>query len=513
MSSTGTPQPPSAYSDGTGPDRYIRWVEDYLGIYVSESQREILRSLAENKKTLAYGANGYGKTFILACGALAFQNTNYPAAVFGTSGTFAKLRRTFCKPLEALHDNALGGAGLPGTYKHQPPRIEIDGEPEHYLEVASPEDAGELEGVHSAYTLGIIEEADKDAVDRDVIDSMGSLVTDDRDRLFVVANPPEDEANVVYDLIEDPTWNVIQFSSFDSHNVQVELGEVDGGLIDGLATLGKIKDDWISFNGEDWPGAETARTAHERRDDLDTRWYRRRAGVIPPDGASEHRPFSVEDVEAAWDRDPTDTQPVPSGVGIDVARAGGDRTVLAGVHGDDLRIHDDWQGTDHNENEANLREYLSEWVNSPTAIDASPEGSGLADSLKQSYPCVHRFMPGGKPADGEAFYDARAEGLEALGEWLRSGGSITDRRLREELLVAARVLSYEEKHYASRGEDGAEVLKVTSKDDIKERLGRSPDFLDAAYQAVWASEGRIDEYTKETRRRRPGTRSRRTIQK
>lgn len=63
-----------------------------------------------------------------------------------------------------------------------------------------------------------------------------------------------------------------------------------------------IREDWEQWNGEEWPGLETARNAHRTRDALDSRWYRRRAGVIPPTGAAEHRPFDVGEVEAAWSR-------------------------------------------------------------------------------------------------------------------------------------------------------------------------------------------------------------------
>lgn len=44
---------------------------------------------------------------------------------------------------------------------------------------------------------------------------------------------------------------------------------------------------------------------------------------------------------------------------------------------------------------------------------------------------------------------------------------------------------------ASRGRDGADVLKLTPKSELKERLGRSPDLLDAAYMAVWARDSGV----------------------
>lgn len=109
-----------------------------------------------------------------------------------------------------------------------------------------------------------------------------------------------------------------------------------------------------------------------------------------------------------------------------------------------------------------------------------------------AFPQVIRFNAGGEPLDKTEFYDRWAEGLHLLGQWLRDGGSIDDRRLREELLIAARVVEFEERHLASRGANGADVLKATSKDVIKDRLDRSPDHLDAAMMAAWGAEvGRL----------------------
>lgn len=462
-------------------------IEDYLGITVTDAQRRICRTIVENEKVLVQTANGLGKSFILACITNIWLACLYPASALATSGTYPKLKRTFCKPVESLHDNALSGAGLPGKYKKSPPRIEIDGEPMQYFEAASPKDAGELEGVHEGYTLGVIEEADKEDVDAETIDAMDSLVTDQRDRIVAIANPPQDETNSINALYNDSTWEVIKLSSFESHNVQVELGNVDGELIDGLATLWKIKQDWQSFNDEEWPGVEAARTAHIHREDLDERWYRRRAGVMPPSGAAKHRPIHVSDVNAAWNRDPDTVTDTPSAVAIDVARSG-DMTVLAGPHGDDLRIHYKQQGTNHVEQESRLRSHLDDFGNFDGAIDAQGEGSGLADRLCQAYPNMERFNAGAKAAEESEYYDRWAEGLHELGQWLRNGGSISDRRLREELLVAARTVSFEEKHYSSRD---ATVLKATSKSKVKDQLGRSPDCLDAAYMAITAECGNL----------------------
>jgi hypothetical protein len=216
-----------------------------------------------------------------------------------------------------------------------------------------------------------VEECDKVDITREHFDSLESSITSDDDRILAISNPPEDEHNVAAELAEDPRWHTIEFSSFDSHNVQVDSGELDAEPIPGLVDLSTIREDWAAWNQEPWPGLETARVAHLNRDDLDARWYRRRAGVIPPQGSAAHRPFSIGDVSSAWERgrkrgpylfwrgrgglervggvvglwgggllgcfggvafplEKWGGVESPDAVGIDVAR-GGDRTVMVGV--------------------------------------------------------------------------------------------------------------------------------------------------------------------------------------
>lgn len=493
---------PSRYTEG--PERYIRFAEDVLDLQLARTQKQILRALAEHRRVLVMSGNGVGKSYCVAIAKLAFLYTNIDSIVLGTSGSYSQFVDAAWRPLKQLHRDATRRVGLPGeTYDGGQPRLEI--EPEWFAKVVSPRDPGDLEGRHAASMLVVIEEADKAYITPEHFDSAGSSITSGEDRMLAVCNPPRDEANVVAQKLDSDRWHVIQFSSFESHNVRVDAGELDAPKIPGLVDLETIREDWEAWNDEPWPGVDTARTAHDRRDDLDERWYRRRAGIIPPASAAVHRPFSVADVEAAWEREPQTVTAVPQGSGVDVARSN-DRTVLASVHGDAVRIHYSEQGTDHPTQEARLRsghrrfEGLGEWPDHPGAIDAVGEGSGLGDRLEQAYPEMVRFKAGARASEETEYKDCWTEGLAALGEWLREGGSIDDRRLREELLVAARVVEYDERFMASHGRDGAEVLEASSKEDVQELLGRSPDLLDAAYMAVWAASGKASPVTV-TRRR------------
>jgi hypothetical protein len=488
---------PSRYTEG--PERYIRFAEDVLELDLSDEQERILRALAEHERVLIQSGNGVGKSFGVAIAKLAFVATNLDSTVLGTSGSYSQYVDAVWRPMKQLHRDAKERVGLPGQcHDGGQPTLEIDAD--WFAKVVSPRDPGDLEGRHADQVLVIIEEADKAYIEAEHFDSAGSSVTDDEDRMIAICNPPRDETNIVAKKRASDRWHVIQFSTLDSHNVRVDAGEIDGEKIPGLTDLGTVVDDWEAWNDEPWPGLEQARRWSEPdsdqfREDLDERWYRRRAGVIPPEGAEAHRPFTREIVDAAWERSAPDDPLVERdaiATGVDVARSG-DRTVMATVAGDVLTIDYERQGTNHLDQADDLSDELQQGPGGgkqPIAVDAVGEGSGLEDILAERFPSTIRFGAGSTPKAGTEFYDCWAEGLYLLGQWLQDGGVIQHRGLYEELMVAARVLEFEERHYASRGDSGAEVLKLTPKADLKERLGRSPDLLDAAMQAVWARDAK-----------------------
>lgn len=494
MDSTGVD--PSRY---TGSDRYIRVAEDFLDVELTAVQRRILRAMGEHQRVLVISGNGVGKSYTAAIANAAFLIRHPESTALATSGTYSVLSDVLWKPLKSMWRDT----DLPGRCLQSPPRIEIGDS--WYFKAVSPRYPESLEGRHAGALAATLEERDKPDITQEHFDSAESLLTGDRDRILAISNPPEDESNVVYDLMEDDRWHTIQFSSFDSHNVQVDAGEINDDRIEGLVDLETIREDWRNWNGEEWPGLETARTVHLTRDILDIRWYRRRAGVIPPEGSAAHRPFDVGEVESAWSRVPTATTNAPSAVGIDVARSG-DRTVMIGVHGDQLQVHYAERGADHTTQESQLRRILDEWPDVTVAIDAVGEGSGLGDRLQQAYPDVHRFKAGGTADEETEFKDCWSEGLYTLGSWLADGGAIDDHHLREELLVAARTVTFDERHYLSRGRNGATVLQASSKGEVKDSLGRSPDYLDASVMACWAASGHATRTRRITRRGPPGKR-------
>lgn len=514
--STKTPQfHPDRYRSGS--DRFIRFGEDYLNNRYAEVQKKIMRAVADNQHLIILSGNGPGKTFTMSNCVLAFLYSIPDSAVMGTSGSYTQFVDTLWRPLES-NFKKLKKQGLPGrTLGGRSPELRIDDE--WYAKVVSPKSPSELEGRHGEAVMVVIEEADKPYITSEHFDSAHSSITDSKDRVVAIANPPEDETDVVWQKAQMDRWTVVQFSSFQSHNVLVDIGE-ESERIPHVVDLPTIASDWEAFNEEEWPqtpswwpgmpamkdaeesgeitheelcgylqpGFDTVKSAHENREDLDIRWYRRRAGVIPKSGASKHRPFMPEHVKVGYNPESTVdlTGRIPVCAALDVARDGGDWNVLSILIDDTIITEKRWKGVDHNENEMIVREYTDDWpYYVPLAVDAQGEGSGLADRLNQSHPGTIRFSAGSKAKESRKYYDRWSEGLDALGKFFKSGGSFTSKRLREEAFACSRSISFEEKFYKSRG---TEVLKASKKDEIKEVLSRSPDVLDSAYMAAWIDE-------------------------
>lgn len=490
MATTARDLPPAAvrrvisrFAPGTGTDRYARFITEILEYRLGAVQRRLLDALATNRRTVAVGANGVGKSFGLGgLGSIASLYCNLDCTVNITSGSYGQLDDTIWKPIKNIHRNSM----LPGRTLDNKRELKSGIDEEWYLKCLSPRHPADLEGRHNRRMVYIIEEADKTGITDEHIDSAESTLTDEKDRMLVIANPPDDETNIVSKLMDSDQWTTINFSSFESHNVQVDIGEHPGPKIPGLIELSEIKENWEAWNRTDWPGYETAFTAHEDSNTLDRRWYRRRAGVRPPVGAENWRPIEVMDVKNAYGRqNPPVRHETPSSVAIDVARSG-DKTVMVGVHGPELRVHYAEPGANHAVQKQALRDMIDTWPSPMITVDAVGEGSGLADDMDLWFPNVVRYSNGSEARQRDEYYKCWSESLDVLGDFLADGGVIHNDDLREELLIAASVVELSEKAMKSRGgPDGTNVVQASSKDDIKDELNHSPDYLDAAAMAVW----------------------------
>lgn len=466
-----------------------------LQLTETEIMREIVEAIHNNSRVLIISGNGTGKSYSVTMYALLFALFNYNSLTMITSGNYDLLTDASWRPMKEKHNQLQDNfPGAIGRKLESPPRIEFAGD-QWFLRYISPRYPDNLEGRHARRALVVIEEADKPDISHAHFDSATSTASSEDDRVVAVANPPQDKGNVVYDKMESDRWKVINFSSFESHNVKVETGELEGEIIQGLVELDLLKEDWEAWNRSSWPGVEQARKKDVQN--LSPRWYRRRLGIMPETGEGVSRPWYEDDVEAAVSRyqmyaDITSEKVLT--MGFDVARGGGDRTFGVQQRPDLLESVLDTRNDDHTKNEQQIADRIDEAEPvGYTHIDAVGEGSAVADNVRKGRTGIKRFQAGVSARKDDEYDDARTEAYTQLGQFLQGDGMIPpNSAIEEELRLASYVLEEQEKNLKANT-----VIRITGKDKLKKKeyLGYSPDALDACAMAVYGKSERESLYS------------------
>jgi hypothetical protein len=163
----------------------------------------------------------------------------------------------------------------------------------------------------------------------------------------------------------------------------------------------------------------------------------------------------------------TEYEFAPKVLGVDVARYGGDRSVIFPRQGIVALEPVVFSEISNMELAGRVAKYISSWQPDAVFVDAG-RGEGVIDRLLQL-----GFSPigvdfGGRPGS-ETFANKRAEMWSAMNDWLKSGGAIPDM-----VDLKADLCTPQYSFANARGK-----FELESKDDIKSRGMPSPDLADA----------------------------------
>ena len=155
--------------------------------------------------------------------------------------------------------------------------------------------------------------------------------------------------------------------------------------------------------------------------------------------------------------------------GLDVARFGDDRSVLAIREGDSLVDLMKWEKVDTQQ----LAGYVSEVANSrkPDAIfvDGVGVGGGVVDRLRVLNLRVIEVNAGAKAGQEQRYYNKRAEMWGRMKEWLGSRGAISEMDFDLAAELTGPQYSF----------DPSNRIILEKKEEMKKRGLRSPDLADA----------------------------------
>lgn len=480
----------------------VLWAREYLGVQLWSKQREILYAIRDNRKTAVAAGHGVGKSYVAAI-AMAWWIDVHPlgADASGAPQTFVASTAPFQDQISAILWNNV--RILHSLAKIRFDRGEIDhplpgnitGDNKWKLEDGTligqgrkpPDnktDSG-YQGLHATYLLAIGDEAA--GLHKDMIDALGNITTGPHNRLLLIANPTDPTsamANIWKKKLKG--WVRMHISVFDSPAV-TEEADFDlsrAPALSGWDYINEKRDEW----GEDDPqylSRVMGEWAFDAGNNLfaETTIARAVNTVVLPDPDAKPRhgwdvARSGKDLTVGyrcyegevWETDPETSRPTrPTGRrGIHVRHIANWRNApLVGSDPDNL-------SSAYRVNEHAIGEGCSF-----VAVDASGLGAGLVDGLRdldfgKGRYNVFEYWASGPSTDKRSYTNARAQHYFGLKEQMFRGEIDLDSK-DEILLDELRRIVYE---YDSKG-----AKKIESKDDMRKRGVKSPDFADAVIYA------------------------------
>jgi phage terminase large subunit len=409
-------------------------------------QVEALEAISTHDRVSIRAGHGVGKTALLCIVAYWFVLTRYPFKVPITANSQDQLRDVVWPELRKWRSRL--PAELRDLITVKSERIFIGAADEQNDELpfivartASEDNPEALQGFHSENLLFIIEEAS--GIPDVVFEvAQGSLSTPGA-KILMLANPTR-TSGFFYDThhVLRERWHTMRVNSED-------VPRARGHIEDIIAKYGR-----------------------------DSNVYRVRVlGEFPDTEDDAVIPLHL--CEAALTRQvaPTDFYPV---WGVDVARFGGDRTALAKRRGNTLlEPIKFWRGKDTMQVAGLVMEAYRETLNdqgkptddtpSEILVDVIGLGAGVVDRCRELGLPVRGVNVGEQPAVADRYMRLRDELWFRAREWLDSGKAklANDQALIGELTGPKYAIN-------SLGK-----LKVEAKDDMKKRIGWSPDLADA----------------------------------
>lgn len=460
------------------PEELERWADDPVGWTLEagrdpvDYQREVMRSVAENKRTAWAGCHACGKEWTIgslavwgayARGMLVLVVSATEPQVLGQ--TMPEVRRAW---RAARRAHGIGGELYQGS-------VRIGGEDRIVARTGSA-NVDALTGWHDAENgvLVLISEGQGERLEEAAYDAAEGNVTTSKGRILAAGNPVRPEGRF-FEIHQRETWKHVRTSAFDTPNVKAGEQVRDG------------------FPAPDWP-EDVAREFGE-----DSPWYSGRVLARFPETA-ESSLVERQWLDRAFERHEAgrfvgDRKASSAVVAVDVARFGRDRTVVCTRNGRHVHGFETWHGLDTQETAARVLRTVREVQDteagpvSRVVVDTVGVGGGVADALREELPeltwteasrrgrrvrerspTLVEFNAGERAPDADRFRNLRSQAYWHLRERLEEGDLALppDDGLRREL-------------QATRTEvTSAGKVAVESKDTIKSRLGgSSPDRADA----------------------------------
>jgi len=408
---------------------------------------------------------------ILACW---WVSTKPPgqAIVVSTAPTYAQVNKILWEEIRKHHSNALiGEYPMPGRVTQADEWKLGDGQIVGFGRKPAKGDRHSFHGIHRRYVLALLDEAC--GIPEEIWTGVEAITTNIGCRILAIGNPDDRNTDFGKNFLEGKTANLWTRISIPASSTPNFTGEPVPRLLNEVL----VSRDWVAERLADWG-------------EKDPRYISKVLAKFPEQSMSSL--FSPSVVADAVDDAPEPSLYSVLRLGVDVARFGADKTVVASYSGITAQVEESWSGTDTVSSAhkvLQIAERLKEERKAPWVeirVDAVGLGAGVVDTLNARavllpdpwYSVYEMHGSASPPADvgGSVygFYNARAYWFEQLRQKMRNGSV---KLIDEDEAIAddLKMVFYSIKNGR---------LLIASKEDMKKEYGRSPDLADAVAYAV-----------------------------
>lgn len=445
----------------------VRWAAERGKMHIWSKQREVLESVRDHRRTVVRACHSAGKSHIAATAACWWIDSHPPGEAFilTSAPTAPQVRTILWRGINRIH----AFSGLPGRMNQVEWIMPTGDGSEEIVGIGrkpSEHSEGAFQGIHARYVLVILDEAQ--GVPKALWDSTESIASNKYARVLSIGNPDVTSGPFVDACRSPELWNEIHigFSSTPAATGEIVPEEVADGL---------ISQEWADDRKMAW-GEDSAL------------YQSKVLGQIPTGGTDPWRVIAEDDaarcryIDEAYEDDP---DAVRIG-GIDIG-GGSDRTVIVERIGSSVGRIESFSDRDPMLTVGKLVNLIEDWDLQRARVDVVGIGWGVAGRLKEvlrerGSKCVVQYVNfASRSSQPKRFINARAEawwnGRELSRNRAWSLAGLDDDAIGE--LTAPR---YEIVDSSGR-------LKIEKKDEVRERLGRSPDIADALLLAFFDGTG------------------------
>ena len=441
-------------------------------------QEEIFRSVQCNKRTTVKASHGVGKSFTAGNLVLWYLYSHRPSIVLTTGPTARQVEKLIWKEIRASYGRSTIPLG--GDFSPKSPELQII-QDQWYAMGLSTNDPNRFQGFHEQHVLIIVDEAA--GVGGEIFEGIEGILSSENAKLLLIGNPT-DTSGEFFESFKDPSYKKITISAFDSPNFtwagitrkDIETGNwKDKELLARKSNHGKllqpnmISPEWVADKHRRWkPGSPLYESKIE--------------GNFPAQGNDTLIPISW--VEAAIERW---HDMKPRGIvelGVDVAEYGTDMSVIAPRIGDKCLELLDFSGIGVMDLAGEAALLHKRMKSTAIKVDVIGIGTGVQGRLAElGLPAIRVNVsesPGGTDEEEEEemksiFMNKRSQLWWNLRELLNPDTRVNPSPIAlppdEEMAFDLTNIKYK---IRSNGK-----IQIESKDELRKRIGRSPDRGDA----------------------------------